>query len=156
MSERAPSGRGFSLVELLLVVAVLAVAAAVAVPTLFRARRSAGLGDAETATRAELQSAMTRAASATEATPFTVSALAHADGVAIDPEGLRPPDGTVAAATIVFQPGTGYPAVDGVRRPVAVVIADADDARDASSIVVGSSGTLRLYRLGANGWEEQP
>ena len=152
---RARPDRGFSLAELLVVLATLAVAAAVAVPVLVRARRVADVGDAETTARTQIQAAITRAASRAEATCLTAAELVHAEGVVINPDGLAPPDGTVVPDAIVFQAGTGYPSVGGVRRPVAVLIADRDDRGDASALVVGSSATLRVYRLGPLGWEEQ-
>lgn len=152
---RAHPDRGFSFVELLVVIATLAVAAAVAVPMLVRARRVADLGDAETIARTQVQAVITRAASRSEAIRFSAAELVHADGVVVNPDRLTPPDGTVIADAIVFQAGTGYPTVDGVRRPVAILIADRDNRDDASALVIGSSATLHVYRLGPRGWEEQ-
>ena len=153
MSRQRPSG--FSILELCAVLAVAAVLLAVAVPSLMKARRTADLGTATATVRTQLQTLVTRAASRSEDVSFDVGDVIHTDGVLVDFKGIAPPDGTVAAATVVFAAGTGYPAVDGARRSVAIVLSDGTSHEGATAVVVGSSGTIRAYRLSESGWEEQ-
>jgi prepilin-type N-terminal cleavage/methylation domain-containing protein len=148
------SQRGVSLVETLVVVALVAIAAAVAVPSLRRASRVTNVGDAEALVRARIQTAITTAASRAVSVSLGPAALVETAGVAVNPVDVEPPAGSVTSDVIVFQPGTGYPMAAGARRAVAVVVADREDRSHASAIVVGSSATLRSYRLTPRGWEE--
>ena len=151
--RRATYRRGFSTLELLVVVAVVVVALGVAVPSLLRASHTADVGEVETVLRSRIQTAIATAASRAEPTSLSPATAVGSAGVLVNPKFLTGPEDAVVAGTIVFEAGTGHPTVDGVRRPVAIVVVDRERPSEASAIVIGSSGTLRTYRRSGTEWE---
>jgi prepilin-type N-terminal cleavage/methylation domain-containing protein len=140
------SQTGFSLIELLIVVAVVGIISAIAVPNLLSSRRSANEAGALSALRT---------ISSSEAT-YQVSAGAgsYADLATLRNNGLV--DQAVAAATIAG-PGTpkagylfsatniaiaGLPAFDAISQPVVHTSASSLFATGARSFIVNEAGVM--------------
>ena len=146
--------RGFSLAELAVVVAVLAIAAAVAVPMLTRTTKTADRGAAVAAVRERMKALATEAASTSRDVAFVPSSVEHGATVVINPKEVSPPEDAVAASSVTFQAGTGYPVDGGRRAAAAVIVAEAGSPKDAVAVVAGPSGSIATYRRTEQGWEE--
>jgi type IV pilus assembly protein PilA len=100
---RAQRQRGFSLIELLLVVVILLVLAAVAIPNLLRSRMSANEASAVASVRTIITSEIVY--STTFTVGFSPSLAALSDGGA--PANCIPPNGPAPAAACLIDPSLG-------------------------------------------------
>jgi type IV pilus assembly protein PilA len=140
------SNEGFSLIELLLVVAIVGIISAIAIPNLVSSRRSANEASALAALRT---------ISSGEATyQVTAGAGTYADLAALRSQSLV--DEAVAAATIagpgtpksgflfsaVSVAGTGGPAFDAISQPVVHTSASSLFATGSRSFFVNEAGVM--------------
>jgi prepilin-type N-terminal cleavage/methylation domain-containing protein len=154
VSAASRDSRGFTLLEAIVVMAVLALAAALAVPVLTRTSRTASRNTAAAAVRERMKALATEAAAKSRDVTFACSSVERAATVAINPPDVSPPDGTVLARYVTFQAGTGYPVVDGARASAAVVVAEGSATAEAVAVVAGRTGSFVTYRRTEKGWEE--
>jgi len=154
MKRRGASQAGFSLLELVIVFAIVAVAAAIAIPSIRSALRVSAYKSTMTSTVDRLVTLRARAAKGDEI-QFSTSQLVLEDAsMLINPRGVPSPDGEPTPESITFQGGTGHSYVQGVRRSAAIVIANSDDLTEAYAIVVSSTSRISTKRRTATGWED--
>ena len=147
--------RGFSTVELLVVLAIVIVVAAIAVPGLLATRRTSDFETAVAEMRSSIELAVARAREGESITYSPSSALAAQPvSVTINSKFVAPPDGTEIAPVVVLQGGTGNPHVDGVQRGFAVVVSETDGEaiKGSAAIVVTSVGTVTRWDLDGRVW----
>ena len=145
---------GFTFVELLFVIAVVAIAAALAVPSVMRARRVSAIESARTEIASALRRTSERAAVTGAVQPFSAYELPLPGDLVLMPGSVGLPDGTAPGASIAFEGGTGYPLLDGARQAVAIVAAEREaETTNAVAIVISRSGIVTEHRRGAGGWE---
>lgn len=153
MRPRRP--RGFSLLELTVVVALFAVAAAVAVPFYLRASRGAELDTARNEIANAVRTASQRAATTGTSRPFDLASVVVGTSVVLDPDDVDLPAGAGRFENVTFEGGTGNPIVAGARAAVGVVVAErGDGSATARAIVVTRSAVIVEYRLSNGQWEE--
>ena len=146
--------RGFSFVELLFVIAIVATAAALAVPSLVRAVRISDLECARSEIASALKESSERAAIRGASESFSPGELSISTNVVLMPGSIALPDHTVPGSIITLEAGTGYPLVDGNRSAASVVIAEVGNEPNAMAIVISRSAMISEYRRVNNGWEK--
>lgn len=148
---------GFTHFELLVVVAIAVVAAAIAVPVVYRAKRHAALETARSTVASALREGSERAAYSGATAPFDVTKLALAPDVVLMPPGLTSPEGTVACTNVAFEGGTGYPLADGERAAIVILLAERGrETETAIGVGLGRGATVTTYRLSNGSWEVAP
>ena len=143
---------GFSLVEALVVLAIVSVGAAVAVASLARVSESATLRESFVDTAAAARRKATDAV-AGPANRFDVARDGRLPAsVAINPECIPAPPGTEAANAVEFEGGTGNARVCGRRTVASIVVAEAGDHGFAYAMVFGTAGHVELRTFTDGQW----
>jgi prepilin-type N-terminal cleavage/methylation domain-containing protein len=145
---------GFSLVELIVAVAIVAVAAFVAVPVVSTMMRAADTRQAFVETA---NAARRRASSAVggERAAFSAERDGHLSaGLTINPKYIPAPEGTEPVSEIEFEAQTGTARVAGRRAVVSIVIAEAGTRDFAHAIVAGTAGRIELKTYTNGRWSE--
>lgn len=150
----SPRQRGFTVVEVLVVVAILAIVAAIAVPSIAAAMRVSAYKSTVTTVVNRLGTLRAQAAKGSQ-TEFDITeiVLEHRT-MAVNPAGTAPPDGYPPADHVVFQGRSGYCYVGTDQRPAAIVIANSSDASEAYAILIGSTSSITAKRKTPTGWED--
>lgn len=149
--------RGFSTVELLVVLGIVVIVAAIVIPGLLASRRTEAFETAVAEMRSAIEIAAARSREGTSVTFAAGNALAaERPSVTINPKFVPPPDGTEIAPVVVFQGGTGNPHVDGVQRGFSVVVSETngETISHSSAIVVTSVGTVSRWDLDGRTWRK--
>ena len=145
---------GFSLLELVIVIAIVAVAAAIAVPSIVAAMRVSAYKSTMTTTVNRLATLRAQASRGAATTFSTADIVLEHGSMVVNPQSVVPPDGVAAAEAITFQGGTGHCFVGADLRAAAIVLASPDDSREAYAIVIGSTSRISTKRKTAEGWED--
>jgi prepilin-type N-terminal cleavage/methylation domain-containing protein len=150
--QRTRHSRGFSLVELIVVAAVVAVGAAVAVVSLARVSSTASARESFVDTAAAAKRA---AASAVGGRATTFSAERDgrvARGMTVNPKYVPAPPGTEAADEIEFEGGTGNARIGGQRAVASIVMAEEGRRDFAYAVVAGTAGRIELLTYADGVW----
>ncbi len=146
--------RGFTVIELLIVMAIVAIAAGIAAMMLTTAKRTAGMQESRAVVGATIRRAAASAAKSGATRGLDLWSIPVSSTVRLLSDAPAPlPDEALVLGAIDLQGGTGYPYSNGRNQAVAVVIEDADDPAQTVAIVLGRSATVAEYRLAGSSWE---
>jgi prepilin-type N-terminal cleavage/methylation domain-containing protein len=152
MFARRDSHRGLSLVEALVVLAVVAVGAAVAVASLAQVARTATLRESFVDVAAAARRKATGAVAGPAARFDLERDAALPAGVTVNPKYVPTPPGTEAARVVELEGGTGNARLGGRRAVASVVFAEEGHRGFAYAIVFGAAGRVELQTFTDGEW----
>ena len=147
--NRNQRDRGFSILEMLVVLAIVGITAGVAITSLPRTHQVANVAAAESQVRSAVERTVSRSRLLHEPQLLSVASVVQSTAITINPASPAPPTGTTAATTLDVRAGTPY--VDGAPHAISVVLADPQTG-DAIALVIPPTGVLHRERWTAKGW----
>lgn len=152
--ERIGREHGLTVVELLVVVAIVAIAASVATMILLTATRASGMQESRAVVASTIRRATSEAAKSGVTKGLDLWTIPVSKTVRLRTDAPAPlPESALLQGSVDLQGGTGYPFTNGTNRAVAVVISDDADPQTSFAVVLGQSATVTEYRLVEGSWE---
>ena len=145
---------GFSLVELLVVTAVVGIGSAVAIASWTRVASTANLRESFVDTAAAAKRSAAGALGGTAAR-FSVERDGRLGrGLTVNPKYIPAPPGTEPAGEVEFEGGTGNARVNGRRAVASIVLCEEGQREFACAIVCGTAGRVELRTYSNGQWSD--
>lgn len=153
-ARKSLTARGFSLVELLIVIAVTVIALAVAVPGIVAAYRN---GQLQTAVDQARMVITRRAVEATQGERRHIDAaeVPLPGRIQLNPNDIGPPPGTLTSERVEFQGERGTALVDNRPQRAAWVFRHEAEPDFAYAVVVGSSALVEDWVYEDRQWRKR-